>query len=185
MIRHGRYQDTTQTLPLAEHLILHVSQIKQKSQHPCHPLHKLTKQNHTPKVMKRITLNNITNPNTTTMADISANQKTMHSAIVTKHLTKINHNKILQALPPNICSSEETLPRHTRRALAKPRTNKSPFLKSYLHKIDSHKHPSPLCLLCKTGAQTTPFQLPTHMHSVVTSGFLDEPRGCDRAGIME
>ena len=44
------------------------------------------------------------------MADISANKKAIHSAIVTKHLTKINNNKILPALPSNIYSSEDTPP---------------------------------------------------------------------------
>ena len=57
------------------------------------------------------------------LADISA-KKAMHSAIVTKHLTKRYNNKILQALPSNICSSEETHPRHTCRALAQLRTNR-------------------------------------------------------------
>ena len=51
-----------------------------------------------------------TNPNTVTMADISANNKTIHTTIVTKHLTKWNNSKILQVLIPNICYSEETLP---------------------------------------------------------------------------
>ena len=68
------------------------------------------------------------------------NKKTIHSAIVTKHLAKRKHNKILQAPPPNICSCEETLPRHTRRTLAQPRTNWPPFLKSLLHKINAHLH---------------------------------------------
>ena len=34
------------------------------------------------------------------------------------------------------------------------RKNKSSFLKSYLHKSDDHKHPSPLCTLCKTDTHT-------------------------------
>ena len=36
----------------------------------------------------------------------------------------------------------------TRRTLAQLSTNKSPFLKSYLHKVDAKTHPSPLCPLC-------------------------------------
>ena len=34
------------------------------------------------------------------------------------------------------------LPRLTRRTLAQLRTNKSPFLKLYLHKVDAKSHPS-------------------------------------------
>ena len=111
------------------------------------------------------------------MADISANKKTIHSAIVIKHLHKRNNNKILQALPPNIYSSEETPPppppAHDD-TLAQLRTNKSPFHKSYLCKLNAHKHPSP------------PLQLKTHTHNVVTHGFLDKPHGGGRiAGTME
>ena len=58
------------------------------------------------RLMKQSTFNNTnyttmiqTDPNTVTMADISANKTTIHSAIVTKHLTNRNNNKILQALP--------------------------------------------------------------------------------------
>ena len=66
----------------------------------------------------------------------------LYFSATAKHFTKRNNNNILQAFPSNICSSEETLPRHTRCTLAQLRTNKSLFLKSYLHKTDAHKHPS-------------------------------------------
>ena len=35
------------------------------------------------------------------------------------------------------------------------RTNKSPFLKSYLQKVDTNSHPSPLCPLCNTHTHDT------------------------------
>ena len=54
-----------------------------------------------------------------------------------------------------ISSSEERLPRLTRRTLAQLRTNKSPFLKSYLHKVDAKTHPSPLCPLCNINTHDT------------------------------
>ena len=86
----------------------------------------------------------------------------------TKHFTKRNNNKILQALPPNICSSEETpppLPRHMRRTLAQLKTDTSPFLKSYLHNIGAH--PSPLCPLLQNADEhtynTTPLNSNTHV----------------------
>ena len=43
------------------------------------------------------------------------------------------------------------------------------------------KHPSPLCPLCKTNTHTTPLQLQTHMHSVVTPSFVDKPCGGGRS----
>ena len=59
--------------------------------------------------MKQVTFNNInyttntqTDPNTVTIADISANMKTIHQAIVTKLLTKRNNNRI-DAHPSSLC----------------------------------------------------------------------------------
>ena len=69
----------------------------------------------------------------------------IHTSIVSRHLATRGNNKILRTPPPHTSSSEERLPRLTRRTLAQLRTNKSPFLKSYLHKVDAKTHPSPLC----------------------------------------
>ena len=74
----------------------------------------------------------------------------IHTSIVSMHLAIRGNNKILRSPPLHIGSPEEILPRLTRRTLAQPRTNKSPFLKSYLHKVDAKSHPSPLCPLCNT-----------------------------------
>ena len=72
----------------------------------------------------------------------------IHTSIVSRHLATRANNKILRTPPPHTSSSEEILPRLTRRTLAQLRTNKSPFLKSYLHKVGAKTHPSPLCPLC-------------------------------------
>ena len=58
--------------------------------------------------------------------------------MVSMHLATSGNNKILRTPPPHIRSSEEIL------LLAQIRTNKSPFLKSYLQKFDDKSHPSPL-----------------------------------------
>ena len=68
-----------------------------------------------------------------------------HTSIVSRHLATIGNNKMLCILPPPISSSEEITHRRTCHTLAQLRTNKSPFLKSYLHKVDTKSHPSPLC----------------------------------------
>ena len=68
----------------------------------------------------------------------------IHTSIVSRHLATRGNNKILRTPPPHTSSSEEILPRLTCRTLAQLRTNKSPFLKSYLHKVDAKTHPSPL-----------------------------------------
>ena len=79
----------------------------------------------------------------------------IHTSIVSRHLVTRGNNKILRTPPPHISSSEERLPRVTRCTLAQLRTNKSPFLKSYLHKVDAKTHPSPLCHLCNINTHYT------------------------------
>ena len=54
-----------------------------------------------------------------------------------------------------ISCPEVIFPHITRRTLAQLRTNRSPFLKSYLHKVDAISHPSPLCPLCNTHIRNT------------------------------
>ena len=80
----------------------------------------------------------------------------------------------------NIISStgSSSLPHLTRRTLAQPRSNKSYFLKSYLHKVDAKSHQSPLCTLS--------LQLHPHAHHIVTPGFVNRPRRGDcSAGQMD
>ena len=55
------------------------------------------------------------------------------------------------------------------------RTHKSPFIKSYLHKVDAQLHPSPLFPLCNTQGHTSSLQLHPHKHHIVTPGFVDRP----------
>ena len=140
----------------------HASQIRQKAQHPTHPLHKLTIHPHTPRLKKQTTFNNInyttnidTHPDTVTQQHISANSTQIHTSIVQTHLMQRNHNKLIHQHAPKISPSELSLPRETRRTLGQLRTNKSPILISYLHKVDETHHPSPLCPLCKTHPHTT------------------------------
>ena len=79
----------------------------------------------------------------------------IHTSIVSRHLATRGNNKILRTPPPHTSSSEERLPCLTRRILAQLRTNKSPFLKSYLHKVDAKTNPSPLCPLCNIHTHDT------------------------------
>ena len=97
----------------------------------------------------------------------------IHASIVSRHLATRGNNKILRTPPPYISSSNEILPRLTRRTLVQLRTNKSPFLKSCLHKIDAKSHQSPLCSLCNTHTHNTHhLQLHSHTHHIVTPGFV-------------
>ena len=125
----------------------------------------------------RYTTNIPTEPHTITTTDIKTNMCHIHTSIVSRHLAPRGNNKILRTPPPHISSSEEILPRLTRRTLAQLRTNKSPFFKSYLHKVDAKSHPSSLFCLCNTHASS--LQLHPHMHHIVTTGFVDRPRRSD------
>ena len=80
----------------------------------------------------------------------------IHTSIVSKHLATRGNNKIMRTPPPHIISSGEMLPRPTRHTLAQIRTNKSPFLKSYLYKVDAKSHPSPQFPLCNPPTHDTP-----------------------------
>ena len=72
----------------------------------------------------------------------------IHTSIASRHQATRGNNKILRTPLPHTISSEERLPRLTRRTLAQLITNTSPFLKSCCLKVDAKTHPSPLCPLC-------------------------------------
>ena len=163
---HGK----TLILPIHGHLQLHASQYKQKTtsitsltqtynilQHS-----KLKKNNifNNGRYTRNIptdpyTRNIPTDPYTITSIDIKTNIRHIHTSIVSRHLVTKGNNKILCTSLPYISSSEEIFPRLTRRTLAQHRTNKSPFLKSYLHKDDAKSHASPLFPLCNTQTHDT------------------------------
>ena len=103
----------------------------------------------------RYTTNIPTDPHTVTTTDIKTNMLHVHTSIVSRHLATRGNNKILRTPPSHTSSSEERLPRLIRRTLAQLITNKSPFLKSYLHKVDAKTHPSPLCPLCNIHTHDT------------------------------
>ena len=110
----------------------------------------------------------------------------IQTSIVSRHLATRGNNKILRRPPPHISSSEVILPRLTRRTLAQLRTYKSPFLKSYLHKVDTSTfqnlvklHASPLCPLCNNHTQP----LFNFTHRRTTLAPLD--LWPDSAGVME
>ena len=79
----------------------------------------------------------------------------IHTSIVSRHLVTRCNNKILRTPSPHISSSEGIFHRLTHNTLAQPRTNKSPFLKSHVQKVDAKLHQSPLCPLCNTRIHNT------------------------------
>ena len=82
----------------------------------------------------------------------------IHTSIDSRYQATRGNNKILRTPPPHIVigSAEDILPRLT---LAQLRTNKS-----YLHKVYTKSHPSPLFPLCNTHHL---FNC-THIHSTLS-----------------
>ena len=127
--------DETLILPIHEHLQLHASQYKQKTQHHHTPYTNILQHTKAKKILSLTTAatqqtshrppyNHYDNRHKTNMHHI-------HTSIVSMHLATRSNNKILRTPPPHISSSEEIFPRLTHRTLVQLRTNKSPFLKSY------------------------------------------------------
>ena len=116
--------DSTLIFPIHEHLQVHASQYKQKTQHPSHPLHTHKTYFNTPRLKHtifnydRYTTNIPTDPHTVTTTDIKTNVCYMRTYIVSRHLATRGNNKIPRTPPPHISSSEERLPRLIGRTLA-------------------------------------------------------------------
>ena len=124
-----------------------------------HPLHHLNFNNSDPRKMKDTIFTNteyhagiscITNITNITNEVIKQNLKINHTKAVEDYLNSLDINELIGIKPPDINPSEESLPRDIRRTLSQGRTNKSPFLYSYLNKINPQIYPSPNCPLCKT-----------------------------------
>ena len=178
----------TKVLPIKTHTTLHSSNLKQKTKDPQHPLHHLNFQPTAPRHMKSTIFNNphsIIDPNPQTQnltpAEIKQNIKRNHQSIVETHLQGLPNNKLLNTPYPPINPEEEFLPRKTRRILAQLRTNKSPILLEYLHKINPANHPDPTCPLCHSSNHNTNHlftctSLPT---TLTVQDLWNDPRGVE------
>ena len=125
--------------------------------HPSHPLHKHTAYFNTPRI-KTLFLTTAATQQTFPQTPTQSLQQTLKQtcAIYIHRLSLgIQQQEAITKYCAHNSSAEEILPRLTRRILAQLRTNKSPFLKLYLHHVDAKSHPSPLCPLCKTHTHTT------------------------------
>ena len=168
---HTRHlHEETHILPIHNHLKLHASQLRQQAQHPDHNLYPLTRQDSPQRYMKQTIFDNNNNYThnidtdsyNTTHEIIKQNMKDIHTHIVTQNTASLSHNKVLNDIAPYIHPSEQTLTHSLRRTLAQLRTDKSPLLLSYLHKISPTTYPSPRCPLCNHHSHDTQhlFQCP-------------------------
>ena len=179
----------TKILPVDTHLKLHASQLRQQAQHPNHTLHALTRQQPTPRLKKQTAFNNSsythnldTLPENVTEDEIKENLNIIHAHHVAEHLNSQPINKVLNQPAPLIHKSEADLDHSTRRTLAQLRTNKSPLLLSYLHKIDPESHPTPNCPLCGHDNHDTAhlFQCPSVPTNLIPDELWRNPTGAGR-----
>src|SRR6476619_5249270 len=125
------------------------------------------------------------NPTNTTETTVQRNIREIHHSIVEHHLQSLKPNKIINQPAPPINKDEQTLLRKTRRTLAQLRTNKSPFLKSYLHKT-THPHYA-LYVTLKTMIPNKCSSAPHYQHTShpLTYGMTLWPwRDCCHSGTM-
>src|SRR5207245_348277 len=129
-----------------------------------------------------------TDSNYTSSDTVKSNMKIIHTQIVTEYTKLLPENKILGHQAPEIRHSEELLSRKTRCTLSQLRTNKSPFLLSYKHKINPTLYPSPLCPLCKNDEHNTSHTYSTahtyqlHSHPWICGMPLAGLRSCLKRG---
>ena len=166
--------DDTLILPIHEHLQLHASQYKHKHNIHHTPYTNIQHNSIVQGKKKPLSLTTATTQQTNPQTPHShynrhkTNMRHIHTSIVSRHLATRGNNKILHTSPPHNSCSEEILLRLTRRTLAQLRTNKTPSLKTYLHKFDAKTHPSQLCPLCNTHIHNTHnlFNC-THIHTTL------------------
>ena len=102
------------TLPIHEHLQLHASQYKQKTQHPSHPLHKILQHSKAKKSHYfnngRYTTDIPTDPHTVTTTDIKTNMRHIHTSIVSRHLATRGNNKYCAQLHHTLSALKRYFP---------------------------------------------------------------------------
>ena len=119
------------------------------------PLYRYTTHNTSQRLRKPTTFNNSpyttnipTDPCTVTTADIKANMRDIHTTIVSQHLAAKDNNKILCTHPPQVSSTLENLPRHTRRTLAQQLNPFSSYhIYTKLTPQHTHHHSAPFVAL--------------------------------------
>ena len=134
--------DETLILPIHEHLQLHMSQYKQKTQHPSHPLLKHSTYFNIPMLINPLSLTmaatykHFHRHHTITTTDIKTNMCHIHTSIVSMYLATRGINKILRTPPPHISRSGEILHRLTHRILTQLRTNNHPS-SNHIYTVDA------------------------------------------------
>ena len=81
--------------------------------------------------------------------------RTIHTTSVAAVINAQQKNKVLQQPSPNISKTEASLNRKTRVTLAQLRSGYSPYLNSYLNRINPTTYPTDSCPDCEQSPHTT------------------------------
>ena len=154
--------EESKILPIKEHIKLHSSILRQKSQLSNHPLNQLNKQKPKSRNLKETIFhnNNFTtnyddNLNDFTEDTVNSNKTKIHTEIVNSYLKSKLPNKIINDTAPEINKNEINISRESRRILAQLRSNKCPILFQYSNKINPSTYQNPMCPLCLTNIHDT------------------------------
>ena len=151
----------TLTLPLQQQLKLLCSQFLASAMRVEHPSHPIVISHPGPRQMKHTlssthlhTVAPYLNTDGNTSPDTyTATLKFIHSDIVQDTITTLATSNVLGIIPPDICTSECTLPRVYRTTLSQLRSGYCSRLRSYLHRIGSSDDPT--CPECMQEPHTT------------------------------
>jgi len=150
-------------LPVKEHLTLLSSQFLASALRPDHPAHpSVTRppgsrsQKHTLQSLCLDSVSPFLLPDGTVQpSNYKLILENLHHMAVHNSIQHLEPNPILNTRPPEISKSEIHLPRPYRSTLSQLRSNYCSKLKSYQHRIDPEKYPSPSCPHCSLSDDTT------------------------------
>ena len=115
------YHDETQVLPIETHTKMITSIYRESCRSPAHPLYDALQDPPPQRDMKRTALD-VTHVTAVHSCDAPTeentrreNKKVIHTQTVREHLAGREDHPLLQAKPPKVSSSEQELPRATRR----------------------------------------------------------------------
>ena len=145
----------TKVLPIKNHLDMRGAQYYAAAsidtQHPCHYM---AEPHSTPRQIKQSPhkyyqdlYNTIPPPPNPTTSD----RRNIHTQITHRTIDQLGHNKLLQAPPPDILTSEETLSRTDQVHLNRLRVDHHPALLTYLHRFNLRGITDDTCPDCGAG----------------------------------
>ena len=149
----------TKILPVREHSEMLTKQFLTSMHQPSHPNHHLLSEPTPPRDIRKSILDyksqvsDLDGKTSVTKEEVKAIHGRIHTNCVNSAITAYPANKVLQTRPPEVHGEEKVLPRTTRTTLAQLRSGYSPYLKSYLHRIN--RSDTDQCPRCQREPHTT------------------------------